>query len=88
MQITLREEQERFIQSQIQRGIYENPDQAVAIALKLLEAQSLEHEQWVNEVRSKVDEAAKELARGERIPLEAVVGQLKEKFRQACESPA
>ncbi len=88
MQITLRAEQEQFIQTQIQRGIYANPDQAIEMALKLLEAQSLEHEQWANEVRSKVNEAAEELARGEGIPLETVVGQLEEKFRRARESQA
>lgn len=88
MQITLRIEQERFIETQIQRGIFASPDQAIETALKLLEAQSLEHEQWVNEVRSQVDEAAEELARGEGIPLETVVGQIEEKFRQARASQA
>jgi len=83
MQITLKAEQEQFIQTQIQRGLFANPDQVIAIALQLLEAQSHEHEQWVNEVRLKVDTAAEELARGEGIPLETVVGQIEEKFRQA-----
>ena len=83
MQITLRDEQ-----TQIQRGIYANPEQAIEMALKLLEAQSLEHEQWANEVRLKVNEAAEELARGEGIPLETVAGQLEEKFCQAREPQA
>lgn len=46
MQITLKAEQEQFIQAQIQRGIFASPDQAIEVALKLLEAQSLEQEQW------------------------------------------
>ena len=40
MQITLKAEQERFIQAQIQRGIFDSPDQEIEMALKLLEAQS------------------------------------------------
>ena len=83
MQIMLSVEQEQFIQAQIQRGIFASPDQAIAAALNLLEAQSQGHEQWVNDVRTKVDEAAEELARGEGIPLETVVGQIEEKFRRA-----
>ncbi|MEX0272586.1 type II toxin-antitoxin system ParD family antitoxin [Leptolyngbyaceae cyanobacterium UHCC 1019] len=88
MQIMLSIEQEQFIQTQIQRGIFASPDQAIAAALRLLEAQSQGHEQWVREVKAKVDEAAAELARGEGIPLETVVGQIEQKFRKAREAQA
>lgn len=88
MQIILSAEQEQFIQAQIQRGMFANPNQAIAAALKLLEAQSQSYQQWVNDVRAKVDEAAIELAQGERIPLETVTEQIEEKFRRAREAQA
>jgi hypothetical protein len=40
MQVTLNGEQVEFIRTQIQRGIFANPEQAIAAALRLLEVQS------------------------------------------------
>ncbi|MEG4268277.1 hypothetical protein QUA26_18980 [Microcoleus sp. Pol12A4] len=41
--------------------------------------------EWVEEVRSSVEEAEAELSRGEGIPLETAYKQLQEKFRKAPE---
>jgi antitoxin ParD1/3/4 len=57
----------------------------VVIALQLLEEQQRDYQVWIEDVRSKVDEAAQELARGEGIPIDVVVNRIQEKFRKARE---
>lgn len=84
--ITLNSQQEQFIQKQLEHGKYRSADEVIAQALNLLEKQQQEYEGWVAEVRGKVDEAAATLARGEGMPLETVVDQIQEKFRQAREA--
>ncbi len=83
MSITLKPEQERFILEQIARGRFRSIDQVLAQAFKLLEEKSQEYEAWIEKSRQQVDEAAAELERGEGIPLETVMEQLQDKFRQA-----
>lgn len=82
MNITLSPEQEQFIQSQIERGIFATPEQAIAAALNLLERQNLDYEQWVTEARKKVDVGLKQLARGEKVPLESALSHLEQKLAQ------
>ena len=48
MNITLSPEQEKFIQSQIARGKYTNIQQVIDSALKLLEKQDQNYEQWLD----------------------------------------
>jgi antitoxin ParD1/3/4 len=57
----------------------------VVVALQLLEEQQRDYQVWIEDVRSKVDEAAQELARGEGIPIDVVVNRIQEKFREARE---
>jgi antitoxin ParD1/3/4 len=57
----------------------------VVVALQLLEEQQRDYQVWIEDVRSKVDEAAQELARGEGIPIDVVVNRIQEKFRKARE---
>lgn len=83
MSITLKPEQERFILEQIVRGRFRSIDEVLAQAFKLLEEKSQEYEAWIEKSRQQVDEAAAELERGEGIPLETVIEQLQDKFRQA-----
>jgi antitoxin ParD1/3/4 len=83
MAIVLKPEQERFIQSQIDAGQFSNPEQVIDTAFRLLEQQSAEYLQWVNEVREKVTIARDEVARGEVLDGETVVNDILERFRQA-----
>ena len=83
LQITLSSQQEKFVQAQLAQGKFQSAEAVIERALKLLEVQQQAYEAWVDEVRDKVKVAAEELARGEGIPLEVVVGQLQEKFRNA-----
>ena len=85
MNITLKLEQEQFIQSQIERGIFANPEQAIEAALRLLEEQSISYEQWLEENRQKVEVGLAQLERGEKFPLEVAFERLERKVNQLRE---
>lgn len=86
MKITLKPEQEQFIQAQLSDGKYQSADEVVAKALEVLEAQQRAYDAWASDVRIKVDEAAEALAQGQGMPLETVMEQIRDKFRQAREA--
>jgi len=85
MNITLKPEQEQFIQNQLAQGRFSNAEAVINQALELLQEKQREYEDWVEDVRVKVNEAAAELERGEGFPLETVVEQIQAKFRHARE---
>jgi len=85
MNITLKPEQEKFIQNQLAQGRFPNAEAVINQALQLLQEKQREYEDWVEDVRVKVNEAAAELERGEGVPLETVVEQIQAKFRHARE---
>ena len=85
MNITLKPEQEQFIQNQLAQGRFPNAEAVINQALQLLQEKQREYEDWVEDVRVKVNEAAAELERGEGVPLEKVVEQIQAKFRHARE---
>jgi antitoxin ParD1/3/4 len=88
MSITLEPEQERFIQEQVTRGRFKSANEVLAHALLLLEQKYREDEAWIEDVRQKVDEAKAQVERGEVLPLDTVIAQLQDKFRQAREDRA
>lgn len=79
MKINLKPEQEQFIHSQIERGVFANPEQAIEAALQLLEEHSIGYEQWIKETRSKVEVGIAQLERGEKFPLEVAFERLDQK---------
>jgi antitoxin ParD1/3/4 len=85
MSITLKPEQEQILQQQVTLGRFKSTDEVLESALRLLVEQYQDYEAWVEEVRSKVDEAKAEADRGEVLPLETVMAQLQSKFQQARE---
>ncbi|MFB2882291.1 type II toxin-antitoxin system ParD family antitoxin [Floridanema aerugineum] len=86
MNITLKPEQEQFIQSQIERGIFANAEEAIAAALRLLEKQSISYEQWLKETRKKVEIGQAHLERGEKFPLEVAFERLDKKLTKLRET--
>jgi antitoxin ParD1/3/4 len=88
MSITLKPEQEQILQQQVNLGRFKSTDEVLERALRLLVEQYQDYEAWVEEVRSKVDEAKAEADRGEVLPLETVMAQLQSKFQQAREYQA
>lgn len=83
MNIRLKPEDEQFIQGQIVKGKYENPEDVISKALKLLEESENDYQQWVEETRQTVEVAVEQLERGEGIDGEVVVERLREKLRRA-----
>ncbi len=85
MNIQLKPEHEQFIQAQIATGKYDNPQEVVDIAFRLLEKLNAEYSQWIEETRQKVDVAIAELERGEGLDGETVVMEILERFQNARE---
>ena len=85
MNITLSSEQEQFIQSQIARGKYTNIQQVIDSALKLLEKQDRNYEQWLDETRQKVKVGLEQLESGDKVDGEVVIAQLEAKFQRMRE---
>lgn len=85
MSITLTSEQEQFVQEMIATGRFQKAEEVIQAAFDLLEEHSVQYQQWVNEMREKVDVGLQELNRGEGIELEDVMHQLRDKIQQARE---
>ena len=75
MSITLKLEQEQFIQHQVTLGRFKSTDEVLESALRLLVEQYQEYEAWVEKVRANVDEAKAEADRSEVLPLKTVMAQ-------------
>lgn len=84
MTIALQPEQEAFIQTQLATGHYANAVEVIAEALRLLEKRN-HYDQWVEDVRSKIDIAAEQLNHGEGVDGETAIAQLRTKLQQARE---
>lgn len=82
MNITLNSEQQKFIQSQIQKGRYNDSQEVINKALELLEKQEQEYEQWLTETRQKVQVGIEQLERGEKIDGEVAIAQLQNKLEK------
>ncbi|MBE9078913.1 type II toxin-antitoxin system ParD family antitoxin [Romeria aff. gracilis LEGE 07310] len=83
MEITLKPEQAKFIQTQVTRGRYANPNEVVSRALKLLQEWEQEYEQWLAETRQKVEVGAAQAQAGEVLDLEAVTERLRARVIKA-----
>jgi antitoxin ParD1/3/4 len=82
MSITLKPEQQQFIQQQIALGRFESVEEVLEKALQLLSSQYLEYDAWVEDTRAKIDEAQLEIDRGEGIPLDIAMAQLRDRLHQ------
>jgi antitoxin ParD1/3/4 len=86
MSITLKPEQEQFIQSQIQAGRFATAEEAIDVALSLLEQSNEDYAEWVEDTRQKLDVAVAQIERGEVLDGETVMAQLQEKLNKAREA--
>ncbi|WP_204102862.1 MULTISPECIES: type II toxin-antitoxin system ParD family antitoxin [Spirulina sp. CCY15215] len=82
MNVSLKPKHQKFIQEQIESGRFSNADAVIETAFELLEKLNEEYVQWVKETRQKVEEAEKELDRGEGLDGETVVNQILERFQK------
>jgi antitoxin ParD1/3/4 len=77
MSITLKPEQQQFIQQQIALGRFRSEEEVLEKALQLLSSQYLEYDNWVADTKAKIDEAQQEIDRGKGIPLDIAMVQLR-----------
>jgi antitoxin ParD1/3/4 len=82
MSITLKPEQQQFIQQQIALGRFESVEEVLEKALQLLSSQYLEYDAWIEDTRAKIDEAQLEIDRGEGIPLDIAMAQLRDQLHR------
>jgi antitoxin ParD1/3/4 len=81
MYIQLKPEQEQFIQAQMASGRYENADDVINEAFKLLE----EREKRLSELQQKIAVGTKQIVQGRVTDGEIVFDRLQEKIRKIAE---
>ena len=88
MSISLAPDQERFIQTKLQAGKYRSAEEALEIALRLLDEYDRADPEWIEAVREKIDAAI--LASDQTPPIdgETFVNQIIERFRQGHQAQA
>lgn len=82
MNIILNPKLETFIQQQISSGKYDSINSIIEEALNLLEKRN-QYDDWVEDIRPKIDLAAAQLERGEGIDGETAINNLREELRQS-----
>ena len=86
MNIQLKAEYEQFIQTRIATGRYENAEDVIAKALKLLEEWEKGYQEWEEETQKKIAVGLASIERGDVVDSEVVMARLKEKLRKARET--
>ena len=86
MEILLNPERQKFIQKQLEEGKYRNHDEAINVALILLEKLDREYTEWLEETRKKVAIGISQLERGESLDAEEVIEGILDRFREAKET--
>ena len=86
MEILLNPERQKFIQKQLEEGKYRNHDEAINVALILLEKLDREYTEWLEETRQKVGIGISQLERGESLDAEEVIEGILDRFREAKET--
>ena len=87
MNLTLTPEQAQIIQAQIQSGRFTNPEEAIELALHLLERSNESYAEWVEETRQKIQVAVDQVDRGEWVDGETAIAQLKERLSKRDRLP-
>lgn len=78
MNIQLKPEQEKFIRDKIASGVYNDADDVITQAFKLLEAK----ERTIKELQDKIAVGTKQLANGQLTDGEQVFNRLQEKINR------
>jgi putative addiction module CopG family antidote len=86
MSIILKPEQRKFVAEQVALGRFHSEDEVLERALQLLAEAYRDYEAWADDVRVKVDEAQASLDRGEGVPLDVAMEQLRRKFQPVQEN--
>lgn len=86
MSISLKPEQEQFIQEKLKSGKYQSVDEVIMEAFRLLEERDKLYGQWVEQTRKEAAVGLEELSQGKGLDGETVIAHLRERFRQARET--
>ncbi|MBE9017343.1 type II toxin-antitoxin system ParD family antitoxin [Chroococcidiopsis sp. CCALA 051] len=86
MNITLKPEQEKTVQTLLASGKFHSVEEVIQAALHLLEEDYRGYQQWLEEVRVKIDEATEASKHTPPIDGETYVAQLLKRFQQAREA--
>lgn len=83
MNITLKAEQEEFIQAEIKKGRYQTVEQVISEALKLLEEVNQQRDEIrLEELRQKIAVGTEQIKKGQTTDGEEVFARLQEKLRR------
>lgn len=85
MTISLKPEQEQFLQEKLNSGKYTTVDEILTEAFRLLEERDKQYDEWVKTTQEKLEIGLAQLDRGEGIDGEKVIAQLREKSRKLRE---
>ncbi len=80
IKITLKQEQETFIQEKLNSGEYNNIDEIINEALLLLQQKDKNYQQWIKETQDKLNIGIAQLDAGQGIDSEIVINRLKNKI--------
>jgi antitoxin ParD1/3/4 len=83
MNIQLKAEYEQFIQTRIATGRYENAEDVIVKALKLLEEWEKGYQEWEKETHKKIAAGLASTERGDVLDSEVVIARLS----RLCEKP-
>ncbi len=83
MNVSLTPELEKLVASKVESGRYQSASEVIREGLRLLEDQDRMREAQLEEVRRKVQLGLDELDRGEGIPGDQVLAELKQKSAEA-----
>jgi hypothetical protein len=61
---------------------FESKEEILEKALQLLQCQHVDYDSWVKDTRAKIDAAQQEIDRGESIPLDIAVAQVRFQLHQ------
>jgi antitoxin ParD1/3/4 len=86
MNIQLKAEYEQFIQTRIATGRYENAEDVIIKALKLLEEWEKGYQKWEEETKNKLAAGLASIERGDVLDGEVVIARLEDKLRKARET--
>jgi antitoxin ParD1/3/4 len=82
MSISLTPDQERLIQTKLQAGKYRSAEEAIEIALRLLDEYDRADTEWVDDIREKINAAISASEHTPPIDGETFVSQILERFQQ------
>ncbi|WP_299410581.1 type II toxin-antitoxin system ParD family antitoxin [Acaryochloris sp. IP29b_bin.148] len=83
MDISLTPDQERFIQAKLQIGKYRSAEEILELALRLLDEYEQSEDDWVKDVRQKIDVALEASKHTSPVDGETFVNGIVERFQQA-----